>query len=58
MLVRQAIFMRTKPAGRVDAPRIGLPGIAASATTVAAVVAGYTALALGYVHAIYVFAPA
>ncbi len=42
----------------VDAPRMGAPGIVVFAVTVASVVAWYTALALGYVHAIYVFAPA
>jgi energy-coupling factor transport system permease protein len=42
----------------VDAPRIGPLGIAVSVTTLAAVFAWYAALALGYVHAIYVFAPA
>jgi energy-coupling factor transport system permease protein len=42
----------------VDAPRTGALGIVVTALTLAAVVAWYTALALGYVHAIYVFAPA
>ena len=42
----------------VDAPRMGAPGIVVFAVTLASVVAWYTALALGYVHAIYVFAPA
>lgn len=42
----------------VDAPRMSPWGIALSAATLAAVVAWYTALALGYVHSIYVFAPA
>jgi energy-coupling factor transport system permease protein len=41
----------------VDAPRMGASGVAVCASTVAAVVAWYAALALGYVHAIYVFAP-
>src|SRR5262249_31718342 len=42
----------------VRAPRIGPLGIVVSVTILAAVLAWYTALALGYVHAIYVFAPA
>jgi energy-coupling factor transport system permease protein len=42
----------------VDAPCMGVLGIVVTALTLAAVVAWYTALALGYVHAIYVFAPA
>jgi energy-coupling factor transport system permease protein len=41
----------------VDAPRMGAPGIVVFAVTLASVVAWYTALALGYVHAIYVFYP-
>ena len=42
----------------VDAPRMGPLGVVVFVTTVVAVVFWYTALALGYVHAIYVFAPA
>ena len=42
----------------VDAPRIGLAGIMICVATLATIAAWYTALALGYVHAIYVFAPA
>jgi energy-coupling factor transport system permease protein len=42
----------------VDAPRMGAPGVAVCALTLVAVAAWYVALALGYVHAIYVFAPA
>jgi energy-coupling factor transport system permease protein len=42
----------------VDAPRMSAVGITISALTLAAVVAWYTALALGYVHAVYVFTPA
>jgi energy-coupling factor transport system permease protein len=42
----------------VDAPRQGPLGIALIVATVVAVIAWYTALALGFVHAIYVFAPA
>jgi energy-coupling factor transport system permease protein len=42
----------------VDAPRMGAAGVAVCLVTVAAVAGWYTALALGYVHAIYVFAPA
>jgi energy-coupling factor transport system permease protein len=42
----------------VDAPRMGLAGVAVCVMTLAAVTAWYAALALGYVHAIYVIAPA
>jgi len=42
----------------VDAPHMSALGIAISGATLAAVVVWYTALALGWVHAIYVFAPA
>jgi len=42
----------------VDAPRMNAVGVVVSVATVAAVVAWYTALELGYVHPIYVFAPA
>jgi energy-coupling factor transport system permease protein len=42
----------------VDAPRMELAGVAVCILTLAAVVTWYTALALGYVHSIYVFAPA
>jgi energy-coupling factor transport system permease protein len=42
----------------VDPPRMGPMGIAVSLTTLASVLAWYTVLALGYVHTIYVFAPA
>ncbi len=42
----------------VDAPRMNAVGVIVSVATVAAVVAWYTALELGYVHPIYVFAPA
>jgi energy-coupling factor transport system permease protein len=42
----------------VDAPRMGAVGVAVCVLTVAAVAAWYTALALGCVHAFYVFAPA
>jgi energy-coupling factor transport system permease protein len=42
----------------VDAPRMGPLGVVVSVMTLAAVVTWYTALALGYVRAIYVFAPA
>jgi energy-coupling factor transport system permease protein len=42
----------------VDAPRMGPLGVAVSTLSVAAVAGWYAALALGYVHAFYVFAPA
>jgi len=42
----------------VDAPRMGPAGVMISAASVAAVVAWYAALALGWVHAVYLFAPA
>ncbi|MDR3495577.1 MAG: energy-coupling factor transporter transmembrane component T [Ancalomicrobiaceae bacterium] len=42
----------------VDAPHAGPLGIALMTVTLAAVVAWYAALMLGFVHAIYVFAPA
>lgn len=42
----------------VDAPRLRAPGIALMAATLAAVVAWYAALLLGYVHSIYVFTAA
>jgi energy-coupling factor transport system permease protein len=42
----------------VDAPRMGLAGVTVCVVTAAAVAAWYAALTLGYVHAIYVFAPA
>jgi energy-coupling factor transport system permease protein len=41
----------------VDAPRMGPLGVVVLVLTVAAVAGWYAALALGYVHAIYVFAP-
>jgi len=42
----------------VDAPHMGPLGVAIMVATVVAVVAWYTALALGYVHSVYVLAPA
>ncbi len=42
----------------VEAPRMGPAGVVVCLVTVAAVAGWYTALTLGYVHAIYVFAPA
>jgi energy-coupling factor transport system permease protein len=41
----------------VDAPRMGPLGVVVLVLTIAAVAGWYLALALGYVHAIYVFAP-
>jgi energy-coupling factor transport system permease protein len=42
----------------VDAPHMGPLGVAISVLSIAAVAGWYAALALGYVHALYVFAPA
>jgi energy-coupling factor transport system permease protein len=42
----------------VDAPHMGPLGVAIMVGTAVAVVAWYTALALGYVHSVYVLAPA
>jgi energy-coupling factor transport system permease protein len=42
----------------VDAPHMGPLGVAIIAATLVAVVAWYTALSLGYVHSVYVLAPA
>jgi energy-coupling factor transport system permease protein len=41
----------------VDAPRMGVTGIALIVVTLAAVIAWYTSLAMGVVHSVYVFAP-
>jgi energy-coupling factor transport system permease protein len=42
----------------VDAPHMSPLGVAIVAATLLAVVAWYTALTLGYVHSVYVLAPA
>jgi energy-coupling factor transport system permease protein len=41
----------------VDAPRMGVTGIALIVVTLAAVIVWYTSLAMGVVHSVYVFAP-
>ncbi len=42
----------------IDAPRMTLAGVAVCAITAAAVIGWYLALATGYVHTVYVLAPA